>query len=171
VIAKAMAVPGYELAVAGSDDLPAILDLQERNLRERGGALSVRFPVEWFVAAIRGMPLVVAKRGAHVVGYAVSTPIEAQAHDPIVKAMLAAYPPRNGAYIYGPICVTEEHRGKGLAIAMFEELRSQLPGREGFTFIRADNAVSRKVHERMGLREVAQFVRGQVAYVVVAYNG
>jgi GNAT superfamily N-acetyltransferase len=166
-----MPVPGYELAVAGSDDLPAILDLQERNLREHGGALSVRFPLEWFEAAICDMPLVVAKRGAHVVGYAVSTPVAAQAHDPIVKAMLAAYPPRRDGYIYGPICVAEAHRGKGLAVAMFEELRAQLPGREGFTFIRADNAVSRRVHARMGLREVAQFAVGQAAYVVVAYDG
>jgi hypothetical protein len=58
-----------------------------------------------------------------------------------------------------------------VAIAMFEQLRARLPGREGFTFIRADNAVSRQVHERMGMQEVAQFTLGDISYIVVAYQG
>jgi predicted GNAT family acetyltransferase len=77
--------------------------------------------------------------------------------------MPRAYPGSTGAYNYGPICVAENHRGRGLAVAMFEELRAQLPGREGCTFIRADNAISRKVHVKMGMQEVAEFnVNGHV---------
>jgi hypothetical protein len=54
---------------------------------------------------------------------------------------------------------------------MINALRTSLPGREGFTFIRADNAVSRQVHARMGMREAATFSLGGVEYVVVAYVG
>jgi len=133
--------------------------------------LSVRFSRDWFEAAIRDMPVMVARDGETVVGYVVSTPLSAQAHDPLIQAMLRAYPGAPGAYNYGPICVAESHRGRGLAIALFEALRAQLPGREGFTFIRADNAASRKVHARMGMREVAQFSRGDDVYIVVAYQG
>ena len=85
--------------------------------------------------------------------------------------MLQAYPGAPGSYVYGPICVAESERGKGVARAMVEALKAQLPGREGFTFIRADNAVSRKVHAGMGMREAATFAVDGVGYVVVAYVG
>ena len=94
-----------------------------------------------------------------------------QSADPILDGMLQAYPGAPGCYVYGPICVAESERGKGVALAMFQALRSQLPGREGFMFIRADNAVSRKVHAGMGMREAAMFTVGGVEYVVVAYMG
>jgi len=162
---------GCEVTPASREDIPDILDLQEHNLRSHGGTLSVRFSREWFERAIMDLPIIVARSEGHVVGYAVSTPLTAQAHDPIIQAMLRAYPGSAGAYNYGPICVAEGHRGRGVAIAMFEQLRARLPGREGFTFIRADNAVSRQVHERMGMQEVAQFTLGDISYIVVAYQG
>jgi predicted N-acetyltransferase YhbS len=167
----AMGLPGYEVTPAARDDIPAILDLQEQNLRSHGGALSVRFSREWFEQAISDMPIIVARCEGHVVGYVVSTPLTAQAHDPIIQAMLRAYRGSSNAYNYGPICVAKAHRGRGLAIAMFKELRARLPGREGFTFIRADNTASRNVHLKMGMREVAEFALNDAAYVVVAYKG
>lgn len=38
---------------------------------------------------------------------------------PVVQAMFAAYQGSPDAYIYGPICVGEDERGKGLAQSMF----------------------------------------------------
>jgi len=166
-----MDIPACTIDLATVPDIPGILDLQERNLRENGGALSVRLSPEWYQAAIADMPIIVARREGRVVGYAVSTPIEAQAHIPIVQAMLRAYPGAPGAYIYGPICVAQNERGRGVAQAMVDALRARLPGREGFTFIRADNAVSIEVHARLGMRQVAEFTHADVAYVVVAYVG
>ena len=166
-----MGIAGCEIALATRDDIPGILDLQGRNLRSSGGALSVPFSRAWFEAAIDDMPIIVARSEGRVVGYAVATPLTAQAHDPIVQAMLRAYPGSPGAYNYGPICVAESERGRGLAGAMFQFLRLQLPAREGFTFIRRDNTVSLKVHTKMGMQEVAEFTQGGVAYVVVAYVG
>ena len=158
------------LAIAG--DVGGILDLQEQNLRKNGGALSVPLSRDWIDAAIGGgMPIVVARRGGRVVGYVVSSPLEAQSDDPILNSMLQAYPGSPDSYVYGPICVAASERGKGVARAMFRVLRTQLPRREGFTFIRADNAVSRKVHAGMGMREAAHFTVDGVGYVVVAYVG
>ncbi len=85
--------------------------------------------------------------------------------------MLRVYPGAPDSYIYGPICVAQSHRGRGVALAMFEALRARLPGREGFTFIRADNTVSITVHAKMGLRELAEFTHEDTAYVVVGYLG
>jgi L-amino acid N-acyltransferase YncA len=166
-----MEVTDYEIALATRDDVPGILDLQDRNMRSNGGALSVPFSRAWFEAAINDMPIIVARSEGRVVGYVVSTPLTAQAHDPIVQAMLRAYPGIPGAYNYGPICVAESERGRGLAGAMFQALRARLPAREGLTFIRRDNTVSLKVHTKMGMQTVAEFAQGGVPYVVVAYVG
>jgi len=154
---------------ATAGDIAGILDLQERNLRKNGGALSVPMTRGWLEAAIDSMPIMVARRGGQVVGYVVSSSRDDQGDDPILHGMLQAYPGSPGAYIYGPICVASSERGKGVARAMVQALRAELPRREGFTFIRADNAVSRKVHAGMGMREAATFTVADVAYVVVAY--
>jgi predicted GNAT superfamily acetyltransferase len=164
-----MATADIQIGLATADDIAGILDLQERNLRKNGGALSVPMSQEWLRAAVEGMPIVVARRDGRVTGYIVSSPVEPA--DPIRNGMLDVYPGPPGSYIYGPICVAESERGKGFARAMFEALRARLPGREGFTFIRADNAVSRTFHASMGMREAATFTVGGVAYVVVAYIG
>ena len=160
-----------EIGRATAGDIAGILELQERNLRKNGGALSVPMTRDWLAIAIDSMPIVVARRGGQVVGYVVSSSLDDQSVDPILDGMLRAYPGSPGSYIYGPICVAESERGKGVARAMFQALCAQLPGREGFTFIRADNAVSRKFHAGMGMREAATFTVADVAYVVVAYVG
>jgi RimJ/RimL family protein N-acetyltransferase len=153
------------------DDVPGILDLQERNLSEHGGALSVRWSAEWFEHAIADMPIIVARSGGRVVGYLVSTPQSAQYQNPIIQAMLAAYRPSADAYIYGPICVEEEYRKRGVAALMFQHLRARLPCRNGLTFIRGDNIASRAVAANLGMREVGQFEHGGVEYTVMAYIG
>jgi L-amino acid N-acyltransferase YncA len=162
---------GYDIGLAAEDDIEGILELQDRNQPDRGGTLSARFPRAWFEAAIAAMPVVVARREGRVVGYLVSSPLAAYADVPVVQAMLAAYGGAPGAYVYGPIWVEEAERGRGLAGAMFAELRARLPGREGVLFIRRDNAASLKAHARMGMREVAEFTHGGAAFAVLSYVG
>src|SRR4029079_11900871 len=146
---------GAEIGLATRDDVDGILDLQERNMRHNGGALSVPMSRAWLEPAITRMPIVVARREGRIVGYVVSSALADQSDDPVLNAMLAAYPGAPEAYVYGPICVADSERGQGVARAMFDALRAELPGREGFTFIRSDNAVSRKVHTSLGMSEVA----------------
>jgi len=167
----AIASADYEIAVAAPDDIAGILDLQEQNLPERGGALSVRFPFPWFEAAVADTRVIVARRAGRVVGYVTWSPISMMAHVPIVQAMLRAYPGAPDAYLYGPICVAQSERGRGLATKLFTALRARLPGREGISFIRRDNASSRQAHAKMGLREVAEYDYDGIPLVVAAYIG
>ena len=90
---------------------------------------------------------------------------------PIIQAMLDAYPGAPDAYVYGPICVAAEERGKGLAQAMFAELRRLVPAREGVLFIRRNNAASLRAHKKMGMEEVAGFALGGNEFTVLAYIG
>ena len=69
------------------------------------------------------------------------------------------------------ICVEAEARGKGLAQAMFSELRRLVPMREGILFIRRDNPASLRAHEKMGMREVAAFVFGGSEFAVLSCPG
>ena len=166
-----MVLSDLAIVLATRDDVPGIVDLQERNLSEHGGQLSVRWSPEWFEHAITDMPIIVARSGRRVVGYLVSTPQSAQSGVAIVLAMLATYRSPTDAYTYGPVCVEEQHRNRGVAASMFERLRTQLPGREGLTFIRGDNIASRRVHASLGMREVGKFEHGGVEYIVATYIG
>ncbi len=105
-----------------------------------------------------------------MVGYLISASREAYAGVPVVEAMLRSYPGASpDACVYGPVCVAEEARGRGLAAAMFAALRARLPGREGVLFIRRDNAASLRAQERMGMREVAGSALGGAEMAVLAY--
>jgi len=167
-----MASSDHEIALATRDDIVGILELQEQNLGEAGGTLSVRFSSDWFEAALADLPVMVARRGGRVVGYLVSSSPAAQSHLPLIGAMLRVYPGAPDAYVYGPVCVAKSERGRGLAGALLSALRAQLAGREGITFIRRDNVRSLRAHAKMGMREVAEFSdEGGAAVVVIAYRG
>ena len=156
--------------LATSADIDGILAVQEENMPENGGSLSARFPRAWFEDAIARNFIVVARDHGRVAGYVAFTPREAQAHVPIIQAMLRAFPGPN-AYIHGPICVGRHHRRRGLAAAMFRTERAQMQNRDVVAFIREDNHASRTAHLRMGLREAAFFEHDDVRYVVVASEG
>lgn len=164
-------IPGYEIDLAREADLEGILDLQERVLPASGGTLSARLPRAWFEAAIAVMPVVVARRDGRVVGYVASAPITAGTGVPVIEAMLRAYPGAPDAYVYGPICVAEAERGRGLADAMFAALRARLPERQGILFIRRDNAASLRAHARIGMTEVAEFTHDGAVHAVLSYVG
>jgi predicted GNAT superfamily acetyltransferase len=142
-----------------------------RERRYRRGILSVRFSRSWVDAAVAREAILVARRDGRVAGYVISGELAAQAHVPIVQAMLRAYPAAPGAYLYGPICVAESERGKGLAGALFDALRARLPGRDSITFIRKDNSVSRRAHAKMGMKEVAAFTHDGIDQIVVVCTG
>ncbi|MFW3170255.1 N-acetyltransferase family protein [Geodermatophilus sp. CPCC 206100] len=157
--------PAIRLAETG--DLDGVLAVQEENQPENGGTLSARFSREWFAAAVESGWLIVATVDGRVAGYVAFTPPEAQAHVPIVQAMLRAYPDP-GAYLHGPICVARDSRRRGIAVAMFRAQRERMQNAPVMAFIRADNASSRNAHVGMGMREVAEFERDGTRYVVVA---
>src|SRR5262245_29292170 len=140
----------YKTGLATSDDIPAILAMQEANLYENGGGLSVRQTADWFKNTMLEMPIVVARRDDIVVGYALATSIAAKSHVGIVQAMLRAFPAPPNCYLYGPVCVAESDRGNGLAGLLYKEMRERLPGRTAMSFVRSDNIPSLKANRKMG---------------------
>jgi L-amino acid N-acyltransferase YncA len=164
-------IADYEISLAIPADLPGILALQEANLPDNGGSLSVRQSEDWFRNAILERSIVVCRSNGVVVGYVLGTSLTAKAHIPIIQAMLQAFTAKQGCYLYGPVCVAETERGKGLAGAMFKELQTYMPSRSAMTFVRADNEKSRRAHDKMGMRELGPFMSGGESYIALSYDG
>lgn len=160
----------YETGLATTDDISAIVAMQEPNLHENGGGLSVRQTSDWFKRTMSEMPIVVARREGIVVGYALATSIAAKAHIGIVQTMLRAFPAPLNCYLYGPVCVAENERGNGLAGMMYQEMRRRLPGRTAMSFVRSDNTPSLKANRKMGKMELGEFVRNCETYIVFAFT-
>jgi L-amino acid N-acyltransferase YncA len=160
----------YEIGLATSDDIFAIVEIQDRNLHENGGGLSVRQAPEWFKRTMSEMPIVVARRGGKVVGYALATSVAAKSHVGIVQAMLRSFPAPANCYLYGPVCVAETERGNGLAAMMYKEMRATLPGRTAMSFVRQDNISSLKANRRMGKTELGEFIHDSDSYIVFAFT-
>ena len=161
----------YDIGLATPEDIPAMLALQEPNLYENGGGLSVRQSSEWFRNTMSEMPIVAGWRDGKLVGYVLATTLAAKSHVAIVQAMLQRFPPAPDCYMYGPVCVAETERGKGLAGAMFKELQTYMPSRSAMTFVRADNEKSRRAHDKMGMRELGPFMSDGQSYIALSYDG
>jgi predicted N-acetyltransferase YhbS len=160
----------YEIAPATANDILDILALQEPNLPDNGGSLSVRQTADWFRKAILENSVIAARRNGEVVGYVLGTSLAAQAHVAIVQAMLRSFPPPANCYLYGPVCVAESERGKGLAGALFRVLQTHMDGRPAMTFVRADNESSLRAHRKMGMRDLGAFLNGGEQYIALSYT-
>lgn len=161
-----------EISLATESDLDGILELQAANQISSGGSLSASFSRSRLVSMMSILPQLVARRDGSVIGFLMSSTCEMSVDIPIIRAMLDAYPSHaHTAYVYGPICVETRERGKGLAQALFAELRRLHPGREGVLFIRSDNESSLKSHRKMGMRVVSHFSFGGVEHDVLSYIG
>ena len=158
------------ICLATLDDVPGIVALQEANLPTNGGSLSVRQPPEWFAKRVSDESVVIAHCNGQVVGYVLGTSLVAQAHLPIIQAMLNTYPVPPECYIYGPVCVAENMRGRGLAVALFEALQKRMGSRPALTFVQTDNTPSRRAHQKMGMRELGPFLSQDIRYVALTYE-
>jgi acetyltransferase (GNAT) family protein len=161
----------YDISLATLNDIPGILTLQEPNLPDSGGSLSVRLTADWFRHAISEKSVVVGRRNGEVVGYVLGTSLAAKAHVAIIQTMLRTFPPPPDCYLYGPVCVAETERGNGLAAALFEVLKTHMGGRPAMTFVRADNAPSLRAHRKMGMCDLGTFTNEGFPYVAFAYTG
>jgi predicted GNAT superfamily acetyltransferase len=155
----------YEITLAASADVDGITALMRANSPSRGGSLTGEFPRDKVASMIDGGVVMVAHREGQVVGVLFSAAKDHEA-PPVVQAMLAAWPGREDAYTYGPVCIAGSERGQGLLAKLYAALQTYYPGREAILFIRRDNAASLRAHERLGMHEVAGFALDGVDYAV-----
>lgn len=148
----------YELELAAAADVDEIAALLQANAADRGGSLTGNFTREVVARmSLNGMPVIVARREGQLVGVLFSAAKGGAEEPPSIRAMWRAWPGSPSAYAYGPVCIAETERGRGLLPQLYAALRRRLPNREAVLFIRRDNLGSIRAHQRLGMRETAQF--------------
>ena len=151
-------------------DVSAIRELQQNNLREVGGTLSASLSSSIIEQMIQLLPAIVAVCNDEVGGYLLTSRPETTVGQPIIDAMLQAYPVEKGTIIYGPICVSSKLRGKGVAHALWDELRRTIPKLKCVCFIRQDNTASIHAHTKLGMKEVVSFTYNNAEHIVFTYG-
>jgi ribosomal protein S18 acetylase RimI-like enzyme len=159
------------IKVATTVDLEGILKLQSENQTSQGGTLSGELNQNQIQEMMKDMPQIVALVNNQIVGFLLTTSqtVHKKRNVPILDAMFTSYVGNADSYIYGPVCVSKNQRGKGLAQLMFKELLHQEPDREGILFIRSDNEPSLRAHEKMGIHKVSSFSFNNAEFNVFAY--
>lgn len=157
----------YDIGLVTEADIDGIAGLLQENAPSQGGSLTGEFPREKVAHMVSGdLPVVVARRDGRVVGVLFSASSHNPSAPPSVRAMLAAWPGDEDAYVYGPACIAGTERGRGLLAKLYAALRERLPNREAILFIRADNEGSIRAHRRLGMRQVADFTLDGSLYLV-----
>jgi L-amino acid N-acyltransferase YncA len=159
----------YDITLASVADLDEVTALLHANSPSQGGTLTGEFSRDKVAhMATSGAPVVVARRDGRVVGVLFSSAKENADAPPSVRAMLAAWPGSPDAYVYGPVCIADGERGRGLLAQLYTALRAYYSGSEAVLFIRRDNAASLRAHQRLGMREVAGFALDNVDYSILS---
>jgi hypothetical protein len=139
-------------------DVGFISALLTANVGNRGGMLLGQWPPDAIERRIsNGQLIVLATSEEGGLLGVLLTSEKGFGDTPPVQAMLKAWPGRADAYVYGPVCISEEARGRGVLEALYAKLQAVRPGREAILFIREDNPRSLKAHLRLGMREVARY--------------
>lgn len=159
------------IKVATSEDLDGIIKLQKENQIAQGGSLSAELSYTQIKEMMSDMPQIVALADNQIVGFLLTTSqsVNKKRNVAIVDAMFASFKGNKDSYIYGPICVSNSQRGKGLAQLLFKELLNKKPNKEGILFIKSDNEASLKAHKKMGMYKVSSFCFNNSDFDVFAY--
>lgn len=155
------------LRKAKASDVALITDLLIANSSEQGGALYGHYSQESVAAWVsRESPTFIAMQGDLLAGV-LFTASKEEVSAPPVLAMLAVWPGSAGAWIYGPVCVSSEMRGKRVLDALVEFAKAELAGREGLLFINSHNTASVRAHQRLGMPTVASFTLDNEKFLVM----
>jgi ribosomal protein S18 acetylase RimI-like enzyme len=128
------------------------------------GDWSIVVVMKWITS---GALVLIATEGPIILGV-LFTSEKDQAATPPVIAMLKAWPGEPNAYVYGPICISQIARGRGVLEALYRELVARLPGREGILFIKRSNTRSLRAHVRLKMEEVSTFMFSGEEFVVLS---
>jgi hypothetical protein len=174
------ATPGDYSAVLRLQSANYIANLSEED-REQG-FLSAEFTREQVAAMAEDLGTMVAIVEDKVAGFLCAFQREFNSGSPVIAKMLDSCDlvkfegkPLSSfnTYIYGPVCIDRDYRGKGLLRGLYEAQKRDLAGRfeVGVAFVARGNLHSLRAHVGgLGMTEVGDFeVKGN-RYVILAFR-
>ena len=182
-----MSIIEYRRALPG--DYPAILHLQSGNFiahlseaERKQGFLSAQFTPEQTGRIAEDLGTMVATVDNAVVGFLCAFRKEFDTGSPVIAAMLDSYGHLSfhgkplsslNSYIYGPVCIDREFRGRGLLRGLYEAQKNDLAGQFdiGVAFVSRNNPHSLSAHVHgLGMVEAGDFeVKGNI-YATLAFR-
>ena len=170
-------------------DYPAIVQLNEANFvanlsteERKQGFLSALFSLEQTARVAEDLGTMIAVVDGQVAGFLCAFRKEFNSGSPVVARMLESYDRLFFAgrsltafksYIYGPVCIGREHRGRGLLRGLYEAQKEDLVGQFeiGVAFVSRDNPHSLSAHVAgLGMAEAGDFeVKGRY-YATLAFS-
>jgi len=170
------------------DDYPAIVRLNEENFianlsaeERRQGFLSARFTLEQTARIAGDLGTIVAVVDGQVAGFLCAFRNEFDTGSPVIATMLDSYDrlifagrPLSAyrSYIYGPVCIGREQRGRGLLRGLYEAQKKDLAGQFeiGVAFVSRDNPHSLSAHiGGLGMVEAGDFEVKDNRYATLAF--
>jgi len=182
-------MPDVKFRRAEPRDFPAILAIQSANYvdnlsqEDRGdGFLSAEFTPEQVAEMAGDIGIIVAADSQSVLGYLCGFRCDFNHQSPVIAKMLDTFPsvqfegkPLSAykVFIYGPVCIDQQHRGRGLLRGLYEAQKREVAGQfeVGVAFVARNNPNSLQAHVAgLGMTEVGEFeVKGNV-YVTLAFR-
>jgi predicted GNAT superfamily acetyltransferase len=170
-------------------DYTAILNLQSANYvanlstdERQQGFLSAQFTPEQIAQIAKDLGSIVAVMDDQIVGFVCAFRNEFETGSPVIAKMLESYDRMvfegralNSfrSYIYGPVCLARDFRGRGLLRGLYEAQKKDLAGQFeiGVAFVSRSNPHSLDAHVKgLGMTEVGDFeCRGNV-YITLAFR-
>ena len=153
-----------QLEIAQLSDIASVLELHELNLvsnlndeEKKSGFVTTPFSIEQLTYVIQNEGLFIAKDKNKIIAYLFAESWDYFSQYPIFEYMIGLFPKlefrdfdvnSTSSFQYGPICIAQEYRGKGLIHLIFEFMRIQTVKRYplGVTFINKTNLPSLKAH-------------------------
>lgn len=176
-------------------DIPGVLSLQEKylyknlnDLERKKGFVTTPFTVSQIEEIIQQNGLFIAEiledksENNQIIAYAFAGSWKYFEQWEIFKVMTSQFPELSfhgipitteNSFQYGPVCIDENFRGKGLLNQLFEEMRIEFFKKYpiSITFINKINAISEKAHtKKLGWEKLNEFTFNTNYYLGLAFD-
>ena len=178
----------YHYLIATPEHIPAIEALQAENLvsnlsedQQKDGFVTTPFTREQLLDAIENHGIFLCANNDEIVAYLVCASWQYFSKWPIFAHMVTLFPALtycgetptiDNSYQYGPICIAEAHRGKGILQGIFPFARTEMNKRYPYaiTFVNKRNPRSYAAHIRkLGLDEISTFQFNDQEYWMLGF--
>lgn len=174
---------------ATETDYDRIIELQSANYiahlgddERRQGFLSAQFTPSQTAQIAEDLGTMVAVVNGRLAGFLCAFRKEFQTGSPVIAEMLRSYDRLSfegrslsayKSYIYGPVCIAREYRGRGLLRGLYEAQKRDLAGQFdiGVAFVSRSNPHSLSAHAGgLGMSEAGDFIANDNTYVTLAFR-
>lgn len=176
--------------IGHQNDLPGILSLQERylyrnmnDLEREKGFVTTPFTTAQLEDILQQNGIFIAENEDKIiVAYAFAGSWKYFEQWEIFNFMVSRFPTLSfhgspitteNSFQYGPVCIEESYRGKGLLNQLFEEMRMEFVKKYpiSITFINKVNVVSEKAHtKKLGWEKIDEFEFNNNTYIGLAFD-